>query len=230
MITGDIGCYTLGAAEPLNAMDTCICMGASVSAGHGAQKVFNIKGEDKKVVSVLGDSTFFHSGLASLIDVVYNKGNSVTVILDNRITGMTGHQENPGTGYTLMGEKAEVIDIESICKAIGVKNLKVVNPLNLKETDEAVSEALKSVEPSVIITKWPCVLKKFSEEDKKQFDLSPKTYAVNEDKCKKCKMCTKCGCPAISMKTYSSIDQTSCVGCSVCAQICPFDAIERVGE
>lgn len=230
MITGDIGCYTLGSSEPLNAMDTCICMGASISSGHGAQKAFDVNGVDKKVVSVIGDSTFFHSGLLSLIDVVYNRGNSVTIILDNRITGMTGHQQNPGTGYTLAEEKTEAIDIENLCKAIGVKNLKVVNPLNLKETDEAVSSALTATEPTVIITKWPCVLKKFTEEDKKQFDLSSKTYSVNEEKCKKCKMCTKTGCPAIAMKEYSSIDPTMCVGCSVCAQVCPFGAIERVGE
>jgi indolepyruvate ferredoxin oxidoreductase alpha subunit len=230
MITGDIGCYTLGSSEPLNAMDTCICMGASISSGHGAQKAFDVNGVDKKVVSVIGDSTFFHSGLLSLIDVVYNKGNSVTIILDNRITGMTGHQQNPGTGYTLMEEKTEAIDISNLCKAIGVKNLTVVNPLNLKETDEAVNAALASKEASVIITKWPCVLKRFTEEDKKQFDLSAKSYKVNEDKCKKCKMCVKTGCPAISIKDYASIDRTMCVGCSVCAQVCPFDAIERVGE
>lgn len=230
MITGDIGCYTLGSSEPLNAMDTCICMGASISSGHGAQKAFDINGVDKKVVSVIGDSTFFHSGLLSLIDVVYNRGNSVTIILDNRITGMTGHQQNPGTGYTLKGEKTEAIDIPNLCRAIGVKNVMVVNPLNLKETDEAVDEALKATEPTVIITKWPCVLKKLSAEDKKQFDCSIKTYKVNEDKCKKCKMCIKTGCPAISMKDCSSIDKTMCVGCSVCAQVCPFEAIERVGE
>jgi indolepyruvate ferredoxin oxidoreductase, alpha subunit len=230
MITGDIGCYTLGSAEPLNAMDTCICMGSSISSGHGAQKAFDVNGVNKKVVSVIGDSTFFHSGLLSLIDVVYNKGNSVTIILDNRITGMTGHQQNPGTGYTLMGEKTEAIDIPNLCRAIGIKNLKVVNPLNLKETDEAVSEALDSTEPTVIVTKWPCVLKTLTVEDKRQFDCSVKTYKVNENKCKKCKKCIKTGCPAIAMKEFSSIDKTMCVGCSVCAQVCPFEAIERVGE
>ncbi len=230
MITGDIGCYTLGSSEPLNAMDTCICMGASISSGHGAQKAFNVNGVDKRVVSVIGDSTFFHSGFLSLIDVVYNKGNSVVIILDNRITGMTGHQQNPGTGYTLMGESTEAIDIPNLCKAIGVKNLTVVNPLDLKETEEAIDAALESKEPAVIVTKWPCVLKKLTVEDKKEFDCSVKTYQVNEDKCKKCKMCIKSGCPAISFKECSHIDATMCVGCSVCAQICPFDAIERVGE
>ncbi len=230
MITGDIGCYTLGSAEPLNAMDTCICMGASISSGHGAQKAFEKHGVDKKVVSVIGDSTFFHSGLLSLIDVVYNKGNSLAIILDNRITGMTGHQENPGTGYTLMGDKTHVIDIPNLCKSIGVNKVSVINPLDLKETEEAINEGLEATEPMVIVTKWPCVLKRLSEEDKKEFDCSVKTYKVNEEKCKKCKMCTKCGCPALSMKEYSYIDPTMCVGCSVCAQICPFDAIERVGE
>lgn len=230
VISGDIGCYTLGSAEPLNAMDTCICMGASISAGHGLQKAFNVNGIDKKVVSVIGDSTFFHSGLLSLVDVVYNKGNSVTIILDNRITGMTGHQENPGTGYTLMGEKTEAIDIEAVCRAVGVKNITVINPLNLKEGEMALNNALQANEPSVIITKWPCVLKKFSIEDKNTFDLSKKTYKVSEDKCKKCKACLRTGCPAISFEGTAKIDPNSCVGCSVCAQVCPFGAIERVGE
>ncbi len=230
MITGDIGCYTLGSAEPLNAMDTCICMGASISAGHGAQKAFNFHNVDKRVVSVIGDSTFFHTGILSLIDVVYNKGNSVTVILDNRITGMTGHQQNPGTGYTLMGEKTNQIDIPTMCKAIGVKNITVVNPLDLKANEEALNNALACDEPSVIITQWPCVLKKFSQEDKERFDCKPKSYEVKEDKCKQCKVCLKSGCPAISFDEYAKIDKNMCVGCSVCAQVCPFDAIEKVGE
>jgi indolepyruvate ferredoxin oxidoreductase alpha subunit len=230
MVTGDIGCYTLGSAEPLNAMDTCICMGASISSGHGAQKAFNVNNVDKKVVSVIGDSTFFHTGINSLVDVAYNKGNSVSIILDNRITGMTGHQQNPGTGYTLMGEDANMIDIPKLCEVIGIKNVQVINPLNLKETDEALNNALSSSEPSVIVTQWPCVLKKMTEHDKRSFDLAPKTFSVAEDKCKSCKMCLKCGCPAISFEGKSKIDQNSCVGCSVCEQICPFDAIERVGE
>jgi indolepyruvate ferredoxin oxidoreductase, alpha subunit len=230
MITGDIGCYTLGSAEPLNAMDTCICMGASISSGHGAQKAFNVNNVDKKVVSVIGDSTFFHSGINSLVDVAYNRGNSVTIILDNRITGMTGHQQNPGTGYTLMGEDANMIDIPKLCEVIGIKNIQVINPLNLKETNEALDNALLSSEPSVIVTQWPCVLKQMTEHDKRSFDLTPKKFSVAADKCKSCKMCLKCGCPAISFEGKSKIDQNSCVGCSVCEQICPFDAIERVGE
>ena len=230
MITGDIGCYTLGSAEPLNAMDTCICMGASISSGHGAQMAFDVNNVEKKVVSVIGDSTFFHTGINSLVDLAYNKGNSVSIILDNRITGMTGHQQNPGTGYTLMGEEANMIDIPKLCEAIGIKNIQVINPLNLKETNEALNNALSSSEPSVIITKWPCVLKKMTEHDKKSFDLTPKKFSVTEEKCKSCKMCIKCGCPAISFEGKSKIDQNTCVGCSVCEQICPFGAIERVGE
>jgi indolepyruvate ferredoxin oxidoreductase alpha subunit len=230
MITGDIGCYTLGCAEPLNAMDTCVCMGASVSASHGAEKAFKINGIDKKVVGVLGDSTFFHSGITGLIDKVYNKGNSVTIILDNRITAMTGHQQNPGTGYTLMGEKTIAIDIDQLCRSIGIKNIWTVNPLNLSETESALDKALEAEGPSVIITKWPCVLKKLSKEDKEEFNVVKTVYRVNEKKCKKCKMCIKSGCPAISISDFSHIDEDICVGCSVCAQICPFDAIERVGD
>ena len=233
MITGDIGCYTLGCAEPLNAMDTCICMGASVSTSHGAEKAFKINGIDKKTVGVIGDSTFFHSGITGLIDIVYNKGNSIIVILDNRITAMTGHQENPGTGYTLSGEKTYAIDIPQLCRAIGVKNIWTVNPLNLSETEIALDKALKSEEPSVIISRWPCVLKKLSEEDKKEFNTKKVVYRVSKDKCQKCKMCIKSGCPAISISDISNIshiDEDICVGCSVCAQICPFDAIKKVGD
>ena len=231
MIAGDIGCYTLGSAEPLNAMDTCICMGASISAGHGAAKVFEKSNSNMKVVAVIGDSTFFHSGITSLMDIVYNKGNCTTIILDNRITGMTGHQENPGTGYTLMGEKAPIVNIPELCRAIGIKdeNIFVVNPLDLKETDNAIKQAMDSDEPSVVITKWPCVLKRFSPEDKEEFDLSTKLCAVNEEKCKSCKLCLKTGCPAISFDKVSNINQDICTGCEVCLQVCPFHAIEKVG-
>lgn len=232
MITGDIGCYTLGSAEPLNAMDTCICMGASISAGHGAAKVFAREGSDMKVAAVIGDSTFFHSGVTGLMDIVYNKGNCTTIILDNRITGMTGHQENPGTGYTLMGEKAAEVDLPALCKAVGLKeeNIHVINPLNIKETEDAVDMALKSSEPSVIVTKWPCVLKRFSPEDRSNFDLDRKICVVDEDKCKACKICTKTGCPAISFNEKAKINPDMCTGCDVCLQVCPFDAIEKVGE
>ncbi|MEI8216620.1 MAG: indolepyruvate ferredoxin oxidoreductase subunit alpha [Eubacteriales bacterium] len=229
MISGDIGCYTLGSAPPLSAMDTCICMGASVSAGHGAAVAFKRAGEDTRVVSVIGDSTFFHSGITGLVNVVYNKSNEVTVILDNRITGMTGHQENPGTGYTLMGEQAHQTDLELLCLAIGIKknNLYIVNPLNLKESEAALSDALSKDEPSVIITKWPCILKKFSEEDKRDFDLSTKKCQINQEKCKKCKTCVKTGCPAIHSGDEIKIDEVMCTGCSVCFQVCPFEAIDK---
>lgn len=229
MISGDIGCYTLGSAAPLSAMDTCICMGASVSAGHGAAIAFKNAGEDTRVVSVIGDSTFFHSGITGLINVVYNKSNEVTVILDNRITGMTGHQQNPGTGYTLMGEEAYQVDLEQLCLAIGIKkeNLYIVNPLDLTETEAALSEALSKDEPSVIITKWPCILKKFSDEDKRDYDLSIKKCKIDQDKCTKCKTCVRTGCPAIKAGTIIEIDESMCTGCSVCYQVCKFEAIVK---
>ncbi|OJV66114.1 MAG: indolepyruvate ferredoxin oxidoreductase subunit alpha [Clostridiales bacterium 38-18] len=233
VITGDIGCYTLGSAEPLNATDSVICMGASISMGHGASKAFSFNKVDKKVVSVIGDSTFFHTGINSLIHVAYNKGNTVSVILDNRITGMTGHQENPGTGFTLQGDPANIIDIPQLVKSIGIEHVITVNPLKLKEVDAALEEAFAYEGPSVIITRWPCVLKNFSEADIKEFDLSKKQCHVIEDQCKGCRVCTKTGCPAISFdnKTKKAkIDKYMCVGCEVCLQACPFKAIERVGE
>lgn len=230
IITGDIGCYTLGSAAPLSAMDTCICMGGSISAGHGAAMALKKNGSDLKVVSVIGDSTFFHTGVNSLMDVAYNKGNSVTVILDNRITGMTGHQENPGTGFTLMGETASEVDIPLLCKAVGIKeeNIYIINPLHLKESEDALNAALAKDEASVIIAKWPCILKKFSDQDKKEFDLSPKKCRIDQDKCKKCKTCVKTGCPAIFSGESITINKDACTGCSICRQVCPFDAIQEV--
>lgn len=230
MITGDIGCYTLGSAAPLGAMDAVLCMGGSVSSGHGASKAFKIKNEDMKVVSVIGDSTFFHSGITSLMDVVYNKGTNITVIMDNRITGMTGHQENPGSGSTLMGEDAKEVDITAVCKAIGVKeeNIYHVNPLHLDEANDALDKAYAKDEPCVIITRWPCVLKKFSQEDKSEFDLSKKRCEIDQNKCKKCKTCVKTGCPAINSGEQITINKDSCTGCTVCKQVCPFDAIVEV--
>lgn len=230
MITGDIGCYTLGSAPPLSAMDTCICMGASISTGHGAAKVFDQAGSKWKVVAVLGDSTFFHSGITSLMDVAYNKGTSVSVILDNRITGMTGHQQNPGTGFTLMGEPAIEVDIPLLCQAMGFRkeNIYIVNPLKLDEVNQALDEALAKEEPCVVITKWPCILKKFSREDRDSFDLSPKRCEIDQELCKKCKMCLKTGCPAIYNGENIVINSDSCTGCGVCMQVCPFDAIKEV--
>ncbi len=227
MITGDIGCYTLGSAPPLSAMDTCFCMGGSISAGHGAAVAFRRTGRDTKAVAVIGDSTFFHSGITSLMDVVYNKGNCVTVILDNRTTGMTGHQENPGTGQTLMGEPAVEADIPLLCKAIGIKdeNIYLINPLDLRETHKALNRALEKDEPTVIIAAWPCAIKKFSEADKTRFDLSPKKCIIDQEKCKRCKACVRTGCPAILSGEQILIQPESCTGCSVCKQVCPFEAI-----
>lgn len=235
MISGDIGCYTLGFAEPYNAMDFNICMGASISCGHGAQQVFNMQADNKmRVVSVLGDSTFFHTGVNSLLDVVYNQSNTVNVILDNRITGMTGHQENPGSGYTLQGKKTKEVDIEALVRACGIEHIRCIDPNQLADVKDALDWALALDEPSVIITKWPCVLKKFSPQDLAEFPTAFKTQcAVDEDKCIGCKLCLKAGCPAISFdaeKKKASIDQTSCVACEVCAQICPVKAIAKKGE
>jgi indolepyruvate ferredoxin oxidoreductase alpha subunit len=232
MITGDIGCYTLGSAAPLSAMDTCICMGASISSGHGAAAALRQNGSDLKVVSVIGDSTFFHSGVSSLLGVAYNKGGSVTVILDNRITGMTGHQQNPGTGFTLMGEPTGEVDIPLLCKAIGLaeENIYTVNPLHLKETGDVLTEALSKDEATVIIAKWPCILKRFSQRDRAEFDLSPRRCEIDQERCTKCKACVRTGCPAIFAGERIAISPESCTGCSVCRQVCPFDAIREVKQ
>lgn len=232
VMSGDIGCYALGFAEPYNAMDWSLCMGASISMGHGAQQVFNMKKNNKtRVVSFLGDSTFFHTGINSLLDVVYNKGNSINVILDNRITGMTGHQQNPGTGYTLQGLETEIVDIEALVKACGVKNVRVINPNNLKEVKETLDWAFDLDEASVIITRWPCVLKKLSTEDKEEFkEVFKDKCKVNKEKCIGCKKCTQTGCPALSFNKAEKkalIDSTTCVGCEVCKQVCPVGAIEK---
>jgi len=232
MLNGDIGCYSLGFAPPYNATDIGICMGASLSMAHGAQKVFNLKKDNKmRSVGLLGDSTFFHSGMTSLLDVVYNKGNSISIILDNRITGMTGHQENPGSGYTLQGAKTEVTDIEAVVKAIGIKHVKSVNPNDLKAVNEALDWAFALDEASVIITRWPCVLKKLSQEDKEEFSgVFQGKCKVIADKCIGCRKCVSVGCPSIFFNKEtkkSSIDPNTCVGCEVCKQVCPVDAIVK---
>lgn len=233
MITGDIGCYGLGGSDPLNAKDTCICMGASISMGHGAQKVFNKFNDTMRTIATIGDSTFFHTGINSLLQVVYNRSNTITCILDNRITGMTGHQQNPGTGFTLQGMPTKIVDIPELVKALGVDYIKTVNPLNLKEVKEAFDWALELDEPSVIITRWPCVLKKHSEKDLQEFgDYVGKCF-VNEEKCTGCKMCIKTGCPALRFNKdvkKVKIDDVQCVGCEVCLQVCPVQAINKVGE
>lgn len=231
MISGDIGCYTLAYSNPYNAMDTALCMGASFSLGHGAQTVFNLKKTGKRVIGVLGDSTFFHSGINSLINTIYNKSNIVSVILDNRITGMTGHQQNPGSGYTVKGEVTTAIDIETVVKALGIKHIKVIDPNNLDEVSDILDEYLKLDEPSVIITRWPCVLKKLSAEDKEEFSgiFSTKNI-IDEDKCIGCKKCLKTGCPALVFNKdikKVSINRSSCVGCGVCSQVCPTQAISK---
>ena len=231
MISGDIGCYTLATGAPYNAMDACICMGGSISMGHGAQQVFNRAGVKKKVITVLGDSTFFHTGVNSLINTVYNNSNTINIILDNRITGMTGHQQNPGTGFNVKGEAAPMINIEELVKAIGIKHVKVIDPNNLKEVDDAFDAFMELDEPSVIITRWPCVLKKFSDADLEEWPNLFKTKnVVDAEKCIGCKQCQKTGCPALIFDKEAKkvhISRADCVGCDVCTQVCPVEAIVK---
>ena len=231
MISGDIGCYTLAAGAPYSAMDSTVCMGASISIGHGAQKVFNMTEKPRRVVTVLGDSTFLHTGVNSLINTVYNNSNTVNIILDNRITGMTGHQENPGSGFNAKGEPAPMINIEELVRAIGVKHVLVIDPNDLKAVDAALDECLALDEPSVIITRWPCALKKFSPQDKAEFSpLFSERYKVEPDSCIGCRACLRCGCPAMSCDAESGkvvINASQCLGCGVCAQVCPKNAIVK---
>lgn len=216
-VSGDIGCYTLGALQPLSMMDTCICMGASVSALHGKNKAD--KANEKKSVAVIGDSTFIHSGITGLINIAYNKSNSVVIILDNSITGMTGHQQNPTTGLTITGEPTAAVSLEKLASAVGIKRIRVIDPYNLSETENAVREELEADEPSVIISRRPCALLKSVKH-------AP-PLKVDADKCRACGMCMRIGCPAISLDKSSKavIDFTQCVGCNVCKQLCKFGAI-----
>ena len=216
-VLGDIGCYTLGAVPPLSALDSTLCMGASVSGLHGFNAARG-KETEQKSVAVIGDSTFMHSGMTGLVNVSYNATNSTVIILDNSITGMTGHQQNPTTGFNIKGDPAAKVNLEALCKALGINRVRVVDPYNLKECETAVKEELAAEEPSVIISRRPCVLLKSVKLE------AP--LKVDADKCKSCKRCMGLGCPAISIKDNKArIDSTLCVGCGVCKQLCAFDAI-----
>ena len=221
-VTGDIGCYTLGTLYPLNALDTCICMGASIGNAIGMEKV---GGYEKGTVAVIGDSTFFHSGITGLIDAVYNRSNLTLIILDNRATAMTGGQQHPATGKTLMGDDAHVVDLEALCRAIGVQHFRRVDPYNYEETKQAITEEMKNPGPSVIVTDRPCVLmpKRIMDEP----------YVVDLELCNGCSACFRISCPAIAASTETNergrpkavIDESLCTGCTLCAQICLPEAI-----
>ena len=217
MVYGDIGCYTLGAVAPLNAMDLNVCMGASCSGLHGFNKAMGEAGESNSV-GVIGDSTFIHSGMTGITDISYNMSNSTAIILDNSITGMTGHQQNPTTGKNLRGEPAGKVDLEALCKALGFNRVRVVDPYDLRAVEEAVTEELAAKEPSIIISRRPCVMIKGT--------VHKPPISVDEDKCVGCKQCMSIGCPAIAVKDKKAhIDPTLCIGCKVCSQMCKFGAI-----
>ena len=220
-VVGDIGCYTLGALPPVGAMDICVCMGASIGIAHGMEKA---RGRDfaGKTVAVIGDSTFIHSGITGLIDLVYNKGTSTVIILDNSITGMTGHQENPTTGYTIKGEPTKQVNLVKLGEAIGIERIKIVDPFNLRELEEIIKEELAVDEPSLIIAQRPCALLKKANYT---------GYAIiDKDVCRNCKLCMSIACPAMVDKgDYIEIDDSLCNGCMLCAEKCPFDAIMKVG-
>ncbi len=216
-VLGDIGCYTLGSAAPLNAIDSVLCMGASVSGLHGFNKASGADAE-KKTVAVIGDSTFMHSGMTGLANIAYNSTNSTVIIVDNSITGMTGHQQNPTTGYNIKGDPATKIDLEALCRALGINRVRVADPYDLKATEKVITEELAAEEPSVIISRRPCALLKYVK--------AKPALTIDPDKCRTCKACMKLGCPAISIKDGKAfIDATLCVGCGICRQLCAFGAI-----
>jgi len=233
VVAGDIGCYSLAVGEPYNMMDWIICMGASFSSAHGAQKIFDMNpDENRRLVSIMGDSTFFHSGINSLLNTIYNKGNTINIILDNRITGMTGQQDNPGSGKDLQKEVTEIMDIEKIVRALGIKHVRRINPNDLQANKDTINWALDLDEASVIITDWPCKLKKsYNEEDFKRYDKMWQTKdKVITDLCTGCKACLRSGCSSLIFDPETkktSINSNTCVGCDVCLQICPFDAIVK---
>ena len=217
-VLGDIGCYTLGAVAPLGAIELTLCMGASIGAVHGFNKILGSESEGK-TVAVIGDSTFMHSGMTGLANVAYNQSNSTVIILDNSITGMTGHQQNPTTGYNIKGDPAGKIDLEALCRAMGFERVRVVDPYDLKECDKVLKEELAVNAPSVIISRRPCALLKYVKHK------AP--LQVNSEKCIGCKSCMRIGCPAISIKDGKAcVDVTLCVGCGVCSQLCAKDAFE----
>ena len=218
-VLGDIGCYTLGAVAPLGAVDTVICMGASVSGLHGFSKSQN-GAADNKTVAVIGDSTFMHSGITGLVNMAYNESNGTLIIVDNSITGMTGHQHNPTTGYNLKGDPCAKIDLESLCRAVGINRVRVVDPYDLSQCDQAIKEELAANEPSVIISRRPCALLKYVKHKK--------PLVVDAEKCVGCKACMKIGCPAISIVDgKAKVDSTQCVGCGVCEQLCKLGALKE---
>ena len=221
-VLGDIGCYTLGAVQPLGAIEMTLCMGASIGAVHGFNKILG-KESEGKTVAVIGDSTFMHSGMTGLANVAYNQSNSTIIILDNSITGMTGHQQNPTTGYNIKGDPAGKIDLEALCRAMGFDHVRIADPYDLAQCDQVLKEELAYEGPSVIISRRPCVLLKYVKHN------PPLT--VDTDKCVGCKSCMRIGCPSISIKDgKASIDQTLCVGCEVCSQLCKFGALQAKKE
>ena len=221
-VLGDIGCYTLGAVAPLAAVDSVICMGASVSGLHGFSKSQN-GAMDNKTVAVIGDSTFMHSGITGLVNMAYNESGGTVIIVDNSITGMTGHQQNPTTGFNLKGDPCAKIDLETLCRAVGIKRVRVIDPYNLAECDAVIKEELNANEPSVIISRRPCALLKYVKHNK--------PITVDEDKCIGCKSCMRIGCPAISIVGgKAKIDNTLCVGCGVCEQLCKPGALNSAKE